>query len=252
MAAITVQGNANPTHFIEPNTDGSLAVTAVALPLPAGAATAANQATQITAEQAIQASAASIDTKTPTLVSGRQPVDGSGVTQPVSAAALPLPTGAATSALQTTGNASLATLVTNSPALVSGRAPVDPSGVTSPVQEVAAALAQTGTAASGTGVTVTLPAVAAQFHYITMIEIVRYAAAALTGSATPLLVTTTNLPGSPVFDFQTAGAIGTSERQLWNPNKALKSSVVNTATTIVCPATTGVIWRVNVWYVAAP
>ena len=28
----------------------------------------------------------------------------------------------------------------------------------------------------------------------------------------------------------------------------LKSSVVNTATTIVCPATTNVIWRVNVGY----
>ena len=38
-------------------------------------------------------------------------VDGSAVTQPISAAALPLPTGAATSALQTTGNSSLATIV---------------------------------------------------------------------------------------------------------------------------------------------
>lgn len=34
-------------------------------------------------------------------------VDGSGVTQPISAAALPLPTGASTSALQTSGNATL-------------------------------------------------------------------------------------------------------------------------------------------------
>lgn len=38
----------------------------------------------------------SINTKTPALVSGRVPVDGSGVTQPISAASLPLPTGAAT------------------------------------------------------------------------------------------------------------------------------------------------------------
>lgn len=37
------------------------------VPLPTGSATAANQATQITAEQAIQASTASIDTKTPAL-----------------------------------------------------------------------------------------------------------------------------------------------------------------------------------------
>lgn len=37
-------------------------------------------------------------------------VDGSGVTQPVSAASLPLPTGASTSALQTSGNALLTTI----------------------------------------------------------------------------------------------------------------------------------------------
>src|SRR3990172_2736020 len=43
----------------------------------------------------------------PILVSGRLPVDGSGVTQPVSASTLPLPTGASTSALQTSGNTSL-------------------------------------------------------------------------------------------------------------------------------------------------
>lgn len=36
----------------------------------------------------------------PTLSSGRMPVDGSGVTQPVSASALPLPLGASTSAKQ--------------------------------------------------------------------------------------------------------------------------------------------------------
>lgn len=39
-------------------------------------------------------------------------VDGSAVTQPISAASLPLPTGAATSALQTTGNSSLSSIDT--------------------------------------------------------------------------------------------------------------------------------------------
>jgi hypothetical protein len=39
-------------------------------------------------------------------------VDGSAATQPISAAALPLPTGAATSSLQTTGNTSLANIET--------------------------------------------------------------------------------------------------------------------------------------------
>lgn len=78
--------------------------------LPTGAATAANQTTGNT-------SLASIDTKTPALVTGRVPVDGSGVTQPISAASLPLPTGAATSALQTTGNTSLSSIDTKTPVL---------------------------------------------------------------------------------------------------------------------------------------
>ncbi len=68
-----------------------------------GDATAANQATG-------NASLASIDTKTPALVSGRQPVDPSGVTSPVSLASVPLATGAATGAKQDTGNASLASI----------------------------------------------------------------------------------------------------------------------------------------------
>lgn len=42
-------------------------------------------------------------------------VDGSAVTQPVSVASLPLPSGGSTAALQTSGNASLATLATNLP-----------------------------------------------------------------------------------------------------------------------------------------
>lgn len=75
-------------------------VDVVSSALPTGAATSANQTTEL-------ASLASIDSKTPALVSGRQPVDGSGVTQPISAASLPLPTGAATSANQTTEITSL-------------------------------------------------------------------------------------------------------------------------------------------------
>lgn len=95
-------------------------VSAASLPLPTGAATAANQISggpqtgagvvtattqrvtlasdgpEVTNSTAIKNSVASIDTKTPALVSGRQPVDGSGVTQPISAVSLPLPTGAST------------------------------------------------------------------------------------------------------------------------------------------------------------
>lgn len=43
-------------------------------------------------------------------LSGLLRVDGSGVTQPISASTLPLPTGASTSALQSTGNATLLTI----------------------------------------------------------------------------------------------------------------------------------------------
>lgn len=93
-------------------------VSAATLPLPSGASTSANQTTA-------NASLSSIDTKTlaagqaamaassPVVIASNQSailVDGSGVTQPVSAASLPLPTGAATSALQTTGNSSLSSI----------------------------------------------------------------------------------------------------------------------------------------------
>ena len=115
------------------------AVTVSSLPLPTGAAT--------------ETTLAAVNTKTPALVSGRVPVDGSGVTQPVSftwsgltdgqlratpvpvsfataqpvtVASLPLPAGAATEATLSTVNGKL-------PALVSGRVPVDGSGVTQPV-----------------------------------------------------------------------------------------------------------------------
>jgi len=82
-------------------------ISAASLPLPSGAATETTLAAVESDTTAIAASIASIDGKTATLVSGRVPVDGSGVTQPVSgtffqatqpvsAAALPLPSGAST------------------------------------------------------------------------------------------------------------------------------------------------------------
>ncbi len=65
----------------------------------------------------ISATLLSVLNRLPALVSGRIPVDGSAVTQPVSATTLPLPTGAATSANQTTANASLTTIVTETTAI---------------------------------------------------------------------------------------------------------------------------------------
>lgn len=74
--------------------------------LPSGASTAAKQPALGTA------GTASADVITVQGIASMTPllVNGSGVTQPVSAASLPLPTGASTSANQTTGNTSLATI----------------------------------------------------------------------------------------------------------------------------------------------
>ncbi len=123
-----------------------------------------------------------------------------------------------------------------------------------PVQseERAANLAVTVTAATGVAATLTLPAPAAGlFHYISLIEIELYATAARTGGATPVLVTTTNLPGSPVWDFDTGQAIGTTIRKTLEPSTPIKSSVAATATTIVAPIATTGIWRINAYYFTA-
>lgn len=73
------------------NSSDSLKTTVTSSALPSGAST-------LTAQNTGNSSLNSIDTKTPSLIGGRVPVDGSGVTQPISASSLPLPTGAATQA----------------------------------------------------------------------------------------------------------------------------------------------------------
>jgi hypothetical protein len=81
------------------------------------------------------AATVSMDTKTPALVGGRVPVvlpTGSTLTDTelratpvaISAASLPLPTSAATAALQTTGNTTLSTINGKLPTLDAGRIPV--------------------------------------------------------------------------------------------------------------------------------
>ena len=113
-------------------------VSAASLPLPSGASTAANQTTANSSLSSIVTNTANIPANL-TVTSTRLLVDGSGVTQPVSAASLPLPSGAATSANQVTAQTSLSSIVTNTaniPAnltVTSTRLLVDGSGVTQPV-----------------------------------------------------------------------------------------------------------------------
>lgn len=108
----------------------------------------------------------------------------------------------------------------------------------------------TVTAAANTGATVTLPAAGAGlYHYITSINIMRNATAALAGAAT-LVITSTNLPGSPAWSVGNAMAAGGTQTDLSQefPNP-IKSSVANTATTIVMPVPgAAVLWRGNVSY----
>lgn len=112
------------------------------------------------------------------------------------------------------------------------------------------ALMVTTTAATGVAATASLPAVAGLRHYVDFIRVTRSATALLTAAATPTIVTTTNLPGTPAFSFgQSADAQGVDvERSLDFGGTGFAASAVNTATTVVAPATTGVIWRINVGY----
>lgn len=196
-----------------------------------------------------------------------------------------LPVSFATDSLQTAGNASLTAINGKLPALLGGFVPVavqnfpgtqPVSGPLTDTQLGASAipfniaqvngatpsqtnplivfsrandLCVSSTAAAAAALTVTLPAAGAGlFHYIDVIEITMYASAAGTGGATPVVVTSTNLPGAMAWTFPSGRAIGVNYDYRLSANRALRSSVANTATTIVCPATTGVIWRVNVVY----
>lgn len=110
------------------------------------------------------------------------------------------------------------------------------------------------TAASGAAATLTLASPGAGLrHYLTYLSINRYAAAVLTASATPVVVTTTNLPGSLAFTVPAdAAALGTIDR--WREDFAfpIASSAQGTATTIVAPVATGVIWRITAGFYVAP
>jgi len=133
-------GPTGTVSFVYENFDGTAWVptppmVAVAIAPNAGVAT---ETTQLLVKTAAQ----SIDTKTPDLVGGAVPVSGAffQATQPVSAAALPLPAGASTSAAQTTGNASLSSIDGKIPALSGGAMPV--TGPITNAQFIAAQNAQ--------------------------------------------------------------------------------------------------------------
>jgi hypothetical protein len=113
----------------------------------------------------------------------------------------------------------------------------------------------TATGAAGAAVTLSIAATGQNLRpYLTSLYISRFAATALTASATPVTITTTNLPGGLAFmapaDGAALGVVTNVIDQTYGfPLAALAQ---NTATTITLPATPGVIWRATAGYYFAP
>lgn len=107
----------------------------------------------------------------------------------------------------------------------------------------------TNTGVVGAAVTNTLPAVAGMYHYITAIKIEKFAVAALTPAATPVLVTTTNLVGARAYSMdasaQAAGTIIKEREQFSPPIKSISPGVL---TSIIAPIVANGIWRISVDY----
>lgn len=133
--------------------------------------------------------------------------------------------------------------------LVASIAPLDQSLL----GQVAPSIGTTvGTAGAATTLTLTAPGAGLR-HYITYLSINRFATALLTAGAAPVTVTTTNIPGSLAFSFAAdAAAQGTLDRWREDFTYPIAASAQNTNTTIVCPATTNVIWRVTAGFYVAP
>ena len=109
----------------------------------------------------------------------------------------------------------------------------------------------TVTAAISTAATLTLAAPGTGvFIYLHHLEITMFAGAVLTAAATPVLVTSTALPGGPVWSMSaSAMAQGTIENRFYDFGwPGIKATTANTAVTIVAPLVTSVIWRINAFY----
>lgn len=108
----------------------------------------------------------------------------------------------------------------------------------------------TATALAGAALTLTLPAPSAGLRqFITYLAINRYATTLLTASATPTIVTSTNVPGLPAITLPAdAAALGTTFPWREDFSFPVAASAQATAITINCPAVPGVIWRATSGY----
>lgn len=143
-------------------------------------------------------------------------------------------------------------------AWTSGTAIVTLAGDTAPLDQSLDGMITTsigtilGTAAAATTLTLAAPGAGLR-HYLTYLAINRFGTALLVAGATPVAITTTNLPGALAFSFEADAALaGTLARYREDFAYPIAAAAQNAATTIVCPATTGVIWRVTAGFYVAP
>jgi hypothetical protein len=111
--ALTPQITVNGTTWVALSTMRNVTTNAIAATVVSAAQGIYQAEISASTEFRIIANAAVTGTATITLRASLAKGPGSSVAQAISAASLPLPAGASTSALQTTGNTSLATIVTN-------------------------------------------------------------------------------------------------------------------------------------------
>ena len=133
--------------------------------------------------------------------------------------------------------------------LVASTSPLDDS-----LQGMVTTTLGTATGIAGAAVTLTIASPGAGLRvYLTYITIARFATALMTAAATPVIVTTTNIPGTLAFSIpanaEAQGAAFVIREDFAYP---LAVSAQAAATTIVCPATPNAIWRVTAGYYVAP
>lgn len=140
---------------------------------------------------------------------------------------------------------------TSGAAIVTFRAAQTPEFVY--VKDIPASMIS-ATGAAAAGVTLTIPSGGAGlYNYLTSLQIVKFSTAALTAAATPVVVTSTGIIGTPSFSFPAdVSAQGLIVEQRFEFPRPVKGTAAATAMTIVCPATTAVIWRINAsFYIGA-
>jgi len=112
----------------------------------------------------------------------------------------------------------------------------------------------TVTAAVNTGATLTLPAPAAGLSiHITDLEVVKLYAVIGIAAGAGVIITSTNLPGTPAWTTeQVVGAEGSAVRVVkLTPTTPLKAAAAAVAVTVVAPAQLQTIWRINATYFEA-